>query len=68
MLTLQSEGLKRLILDGNRLSWLPNYLRVMTTLTHISLTNCALTKLPYFIGDLRELARLDLSGNDIQVY
>jgi len=32
---VQSEGLKRLILDGNRMSWLPNYLRNMTTLTHI---------------------------------
>lgn len=63
---VESTGLKRLILDGNRLAWLPNYLRNMTTLTHISLKNCCFTKLPYFIGDLRELVRLDLYGNDIQ--
>jgi Leucine-rich repeat (LRR) protein len=62
----ESQGLKRLILDGNRISWLPNYLRQMTSLTHISLKNCCFTKLPYFIGDLRELTRLDLYGNDIQ--
>ena len=63
---VQSTGLKRLILDGNRLGWLPNYLRTMTTLTHLSLKNCGLTKLPYCIGDLRDLTRIDLQGNDIQ--
>ena len=63
---VHSKGLKRLILDGNRMSWLPNYLRTMTTLTHVSLRNCVFTRLPYFLGDLRELTRLDLQGNDIQ--
>eukprot|EP00961_Rhodomonas_salina_P218940 2959396-Rhodomonas_salina.1 len=58
-------GLKRLILDGNNMSWLPNYLRTMTTLTHLSLKWCNFTKLPYFIGDLQNLTRIDLEGNDI---
>jgi Leucine-rich repeat (LRR) protein len=54
-----------LILDGNAMGTLPNFLRAMTTLTHLSLKYCNFTRLPYWLGDLGDLSRLDLLGNDI---
>jgi Leucine-rich repeat (LRR) protein len=57
---IEAVGLTSLILDGNDLTWLPAYLRNMTTLTCLSLRHCNFTELPYFIGDLRQLEKLKI--------
>jgi len=50
--------------DNRNLNTFPEEIRELTWLTSLSVTNTGITELPEWIGELKDLKTLNLSGNN----
>lgn len=60
-------SIKRLVLNGEFLEELPEWVRILPNLEELALSDCSLEYLPAWIGDLTNLTFLSIAGNRVKV-